>query len=349
MVISADENVSRRFTRIFLIILATGLAVSAGLALYVDPLATFGTGRLPPLLTNEREDKPKAFLRLDPSPQAIVVGSSRVMKLAPSCITELTGLPAFNFGFSNARVEDWDAVVAFYRDRSHAQLQELIIGVDVESFDNTETDRRLLSSTYFSSYLGGDSHISWDTASRALFSMQALSSSMTSIRRYLRTGTALHYTTGPDGFLTYPDWEEAVREGTFKQEPHIVELASRLQQEAVNNDFRKLSPSRVARFINLVKWAHAARVTVDVFIPPLHPAIVTAQAKGGQLVARTQELNTILLDLERDGLIRYLKVDKVEDFGGDLAGYFDGGHMMESNTSRLLLKMFHHSRGCGLT
>lgn len=344
MVLSADEYSSRRFTRVFVTILILGIGMTAALALYVDPFGTFGTGRIPPLLTNEREDKPKAFLALDPSPQAIVIGSSRVMKLNPACVRELTGIPAFNFGLGNAHMEDLVAVVRFYQARSRAPLRELIIGLDVEMFDNKEVDQRTLSSRSLAPYVGGDASLSWSTASRALFGMQAFEAAFTSIRHHMHPAGASHRTTGPDGLLTYPDWEGELRNGTFRQAPHLTEIAERLKNE--ENDFTKLSAPRVAMFLDLVRSVHQAGTTIDVYIPPLHPAVLAAWAKS-PLAARTLNVDEMLRDLEREGVIRYLKVNRVEDFGGDQAAYFDGIHMMESNTSRLLLKMFHREHGCG--
>jgi hypothetical protein len=261
-------------------------------------------------------------------------------------VSELTGIPAFNFGLSNARVEDWSAVLAFYRDRSHLPLREVIIGVDIDSFDNSETDRRLLTSSYLGRYAGGGSRLSWDTGTRALFSMQALRSSFTSIARHFGHGAAAHYSTGPDGFLTYPDWESAVRKGSFELESNLAALATRLPQEMAEADLGKLSPSRVALFTELVRALHQAGVGVDVFIPPLHPKLAAALGKT-PFQARTKDLDAALAELAREGVVRYIPIASVEDFGGDLAGYFDGSHMMESNTNRVLLKMFHREHGCG--
>src|SRR5690348_7094335 len=102
---------SYRFMRAFLAIVLVGLAASAAVALIVDPFGAFGTGgRIPPAVPNERESKPDAFLAAAAPPQALVLGSSRVMKLNPKCVEELTGFPAFNFGFGNNHVEDMYAV-----------------------------------------------------------------------------------------------------------------------------------------------------------------------------------------------------------------------------------------------
>lgn len=344
MVLSADEYSSRRFTRVFLTILILGMAATALLALFVDPYGTFGTGRIPPLLTNEREEKPKALLALDPTPQAIVLGSSQAMKLNPKCIQEVTGIPAFNFGVSSAHVEDLVAVVGFYRARSRVPLKELIIGADPELFDTKEVDPRLVSSHELGPYVASHSGVSWATATKALFGKQAALAAVTSIKHHVHAGPAGHRTTTADGMLVYPDWEAQLKKGTFQLAPHMADIAQRLKPD--EEAFTKLSASRIAMFQDLVRSVHQSGAMVDVFIPPLHPGVAAAWSQT-PIAARTKELDAVLQELDRQGVIRYLKIDRVEDFGGDPAGYFDGVHMMESNTSLLLLKMFHRDHGCG--
>src|SRR5262245_2704545 len=138
-----DPRAARQFTRAFLAIFTTAMAGTAAVAILVDPLHTFGTGRIRSVLSGERDEKPESYLSRTPPPSAVVLGSSHVLKLAPTCITELTGLPAYNFAFSNASIEDLSAVVGFIRARGRAALREVIIGVDVESFDDeVEVDQR---------------------------------------------------------------------------------------------------------------------------------------------------------------------------------------------------------------
>src|SRR5450432_2472618 len=105
-----ETRQARRFTRRVLAIVLLGMIFTTLMALLVDPLRVFGTGRIPSALTGERDEKPDAFVALDPPAQAVVLGSSRVMKLRPSCIAELTGYATYNFGLSDGLIEDRYAV-----------------------------------------------------------------------------------------------------------------------------------------------------------------------------------------------------------------------------------------------
>lgn len=356
---AAADHAARRFTRAFLAVLVLGLAGSAAMALLVDPTDTFGTGRIPSILTSERNDKPVAFRTIDPPPRAVVFGSSRVMKLRPSCITEITGLPAFNFGLSNAMVEDLMATYRFIRARGRAPLRELIIGLDVEVFDDrAEPDQRLHSAGELAEYLDDGAGLSFDTATRGLFSWQALRLAGSSLwaRLHPRSRPPAKLSYARDGFITYDIMEAEMTAGTFSAKQRFAEMAAKLSARRGTRDFTELSARRVAKFRELVAAAHADGVTVDVFIPPISAAMERILSPGdpgspgnrGRLAARRRELDAVLAELERAGQIHYLRVARVEDFGGDPAGYFDGVHMTEANASRLLLAMFHRSHGCGV-
>jgi hypothetical protein len=342
------DRASRRFSRIVLAVVVAGLAVSAGFALLVDPLRTFGTGLVPSVLTSEHYSKPRAFLKLDPPAQAIVLGSSKVMKLAPSCLRELTGVPAFNFGLSSSHVEDWAAAYRFARAEGKAPLRELVIGVDVDAFDNhAEPDARLLSSVYLRRYLDARWHMSWTTASRALFGWQALRFGLSSLTYHLvpsaRPEAKMRF--DDQGFVIYDAWERAMRNGTLDRAPLFAGVARNLHGKLAGKGFDALSPERVALFQDLVRSAHADGIAVDVFVPPFHPEL--AAIRDGPIVARAAESEKLLDDLEREGTIRYFHIRGIADFHGDPAGYFDGAHMTEANSSRLLLAMFHREHGCG--
>lgn len=344
----ADGVASRRFTRVVLGAVAAGLAISAGFAWLVDPLRTFGTGRVPSVLTSEHYGKPRSFLRLDPPAQAIVLGSSKVMKLAPSCLREVTGYPAFNFGLSSSHVEDWIAAYRFARAEGKAPLREVVIGVDVDAFDNhAEPDPRLLSSVYLRRYLDDRWHLSWGVASRALFGWQALRFGLSSLVYHvvpsLRPQARMRF--DDQGLVIYDAWERAMQSGTLNRAPLFAAVAEKLHGKLAGKGFDALSPERVALFRELVRSAHAAGIAVDVFVPPFHPEL--AALREGPIVARAAEVEQLLDQLAAEGSIRYLRVAGIADFHGDPAGYFDGAHMTEANSSRLLLAMFHREHGCG--
>ncbi|HEY1813800.1 MAG TPA: hypothetical protein VGG74_15720 [Kofleriaceae bacterium] len=341
-----DEELadSVRFTRVALAVALVGLVSTAAIAILADPLHTFGTGRIVSMLTSERDEKPATFLERRPPPEAIVLGSSRVMKLSPACLRELTGLPAYNFGVTDAQVEDLEAILGFVQSRAAVPLRELVIGIDVEAFDDRiEVDPRLLSSTLLRDYVP-ESHLSWDAATRALFGWQAFRYGLTSLR-YAITGRrpheSSHYT--PEGEIVYDDErsdESAMRE---RRAANIQRRTGKLVAEG----FARLSPSRLELFRDLVTSAKARGTNVHVFVPPLHRELVDIRNRG-PVPARLADLDRFLRALDVEHVIEYLAIKRVEDVGGDPEGYYDGNHMTEANATRVLLAMFHREHGCGI-
>jgi hypothetical protein len=344
-----DEQSSRRFTGLFVGTYVLMMLATAGLALAVDPLRTFGTSRVTSVLSGERDEKPELFLRSHPVPEAIVLGTSRVMKLRPSCIHEVTGIPSFNFGLSSSMVEDWMAVYRFVT--AHGRIRELIIGADVDAFDNRAevNDPRLTSAPYLRPYVEGSTGLSWTVATRALFGWQAFRYGVRSLQYYLLPKTkpveAMRFEA--DGYLRYDKIEDQLRRGVFDPRPRRDENARRFRGPMATTGFTKLSPYRLEMFKKLIRAAHEVGVRIDVFIPPVQ-ADIQAVLAGQPIENRRRELESVLRDLDREGSIHYMQVKTAADFNGDPDGFFDGIHMNDANNDRVILKMFGQSHGCGM-
>jgi hypothetical protein len=336
---------SRRFTQVFLIVLLGGLATTAAIAVLVDPFRVFGTGRIPTEVVNERVIKPELFLAASPPPQAIILGSSRVYKLDPRCVTELTGLPAFNFGVGNGNAEDWHAIMGFVHDSARAPLRELMIGIDVDAFDS-HSDHRLEIAPLLGKYIG-HGRLSWGEATRVLFGQDALQYGLRSIWFYLRPRDRGHPSYfGPDGLQFEPERDDQIRLGTYSFEAATAKQAKRIERLAADG-FDRLSASRVALFQAVVRAARASGAEIDVFVAPLSPVLANARSFS-QIPQREAELDVLLSQLEREGTLRYHRLAEVEDLGRDPVGFYDGAHMTGSTATRVLLRLFHRQHGCGL-
>lgn len=340
----ADRS-SARFTRIFLAIVLGGLAMTVAVALLADPFRVFGTARIPTEVVNERVIKPELFLAAKPAPQAIILGSSRVYKVDPACVTELTGLPAFNFGVGNGNVLDWYAILGFVHDRGRAPVRRLLIGVDVDAFD-THTDHRLEIAPELGRYVGHPG-LSWGEATRVLFGQDAFQYGLRSIWFTLRPQDRGHPNYfGPDGLEFEPGRDEAIRRGTYSFAGETENQARRIKRLA-SDRFDQLSPARVALFRAIIRDAHASGAAIDAFITPLSPVLAKARSFS-QIPERDAELDALLAELERDGMLRYHRLAEVLDLGGDPTGFYDGAHMTASTATRVVLRLFHRPHGCGM-
>lgn len=328
-----EDRSARRFTLVFLLVVLLGLSTSVAAAIVVDPSRIFRTGWIPSVLANDIETKPVEFRAIEPPPRAVVLGSSSVMKLRPACIEQLTGLPAFNFGLSGAVVDDMAVALRFIRSQGRAPIRELIIGIDVEAFDGRLSPiqgRRW--PVEVRDYLGAGSGLSFDSATSTLFGWKAFRLAGTTLWHHLHAGEPAQVSYSHDGFITYDVMEAQMRAGTFSPQQKSVDVTG----------YAALSKPRVAQFREMIAAAHTAGADVDVFIPPSSPR------NQSLLAPRARDVDALLSELERAGMIRYLRIARIEDVGGDPTGYFDGVHMIEANASRVLLAMFHRSHGCGI-
>jgi hypothetical protein len=253
------------------------------------------------------------------------------MKINPAEITRRTGLAAFNFAVTAATVEDHQAIVKFCFARDRRRIERLFIGVDPDAFHNEwPVSAALLRSADLGPYAGGSAPSRFND----LIGWSAINLSLRSLYQRLRFGPQLpRGVFGPDGFLTYPAWEQEVRAGTYRFEPMLAFTVSEYRDKF--QSFTSLDEKRKERFRELLRSAKRAEMEVDAFITVLHPRLVTALAST-HFGARARETRTFLAGLHDEGLLRFCNVAALEDFGGDPGEYFDGAHMTEANATKLL-------------
>lgn len=317
-------------------------ALAASAVVLLDPTGDLGTGLAPLVAPRDRDEKAAAFLRYHPGPEVLVLGSSHVMKLRPGCITELTGMRAFNFAVSGARAEDHLAILRFVLDHGAPALKRLIVGVDPEAFQPHELERVLKSHALWR-YAGRGASARWSALGLELLDRKVLIAGLHSIHLF-GMPPPRPYSLEPDGFLRYTLLEEQTRSGTLPFGGYLRSTISGYR--GMFRTFTALDPGRVAAFRELLAAARQRGIVVDAFIPPLHPELLRGLAGTPTFAARMGETEALLQSLEREGLLHRFDFGTLESFGADPREFFDGQHMMETNASRLLLKMHGKDAGC---
>jgi hypothetical protein len=154
------------------------------------------------------------------------------------------------------------------------------------------------------------------------------------------------YYFGPNGLQFDAARDQLIRRGTYPFKAETAKGAARLQGLAADR-FDELSPARVALFRTVLRDARAAGATIDVFMTPMSPVLTRARSFS-QIPQREADLDVLLSELERDGMLRYHRLAEVEDLGRDPEGFYDGAHMTAPTATRVLLRIFHRQHGCGL-
>jgi hypothetical protein len=310
------------------VFLAVILSV-AGVNLLVDPYGAFGTGLLPPITWQDREEKARLFEK-EPSRELLILGSSRVMKLDPLEARGLTGLTAFNFGVMAARPEDYLAVMRF-AVANGGSPRRIILGVDPEALaPNAPFDPRSQASRALAPHSPRGQRLQVLTGS--LIGWESLRASLHSLRtppsRRKRTSSYRG-----DGLLRYVVWDSLLKRNAFDgTEPRRNAIAVYRSRYA---GFDSLSTRRIGYLTELLEEARSRGIRVDAFVPPLAPSFMDSLSSS-TLRERVDDTRRLLSDLDRKGLLHAHDLFDVSQFGGDTAGFYDGTHVTPANASLLL-------------
>jgi len=324
-----------------------GLLVALALLVRVtDPLAAFGTGLVPPIVSADRDYKAALYRARTPRPEVVLLGSSRIKALRPACVSALTGRPAFNFGVNAGVAEDFVAIFRFMRSRPGFKVREILLGAEPEAFTGDPSFGRALAQSRalgpFVPEVGSDPELLWSD----LWSQASALAAVRSVWHYGFDRQKLpQEELAPDGFQTRPLWDDEIRNGRFPQ--HSAVLAS---SHAVRSRYlggNHLSPGRLAQLHELLEEARAAGVQVRAFVPPVHPAL-SRDAAGTALPGLTAELVGYLRSAEREGLIHYVETRSLSDFHGDSTLYYDAIHMTPDNADRLLTAVYNGRGRCAV-
>ena len=320
-------------------------AVLAALVRLTDPLAVFGSGLLPPVVSADRDYKAALYRGAPRRPTIIVLGSSRVKMLRPASIEALTGEPAFNFGVNAGVAEDYLAILRFLRSEPRFAVREILLGADPESFTGEPgAGRALLTSRILGRYAPRSSD---DLPAAAigvaeLLSSESVAAAFRSLRRRYWPGTELpQETIAADGWQDHPRWDAEIAHREFPQVERVRESVA-----AVSARYRsglRLSPARIALLERFLREARMSGIRVTAFIPPIHPEL--ERGGSGTLRSLTAEMVGVLRDAERRGLLRYAAISDAAGTTTDPALYYDAIHMMADNGDRLLTWLYCGGRG----
>ncbi|HEX6106745.1 MAG TPA: hypothetical protein VFZ26_14250 [Gemmatimonadales bacterium] len=330
----------RAFVATFLAVFAGLTCALAALVRLTDPLAVFGTGLLPPVVSADRDFKATLYRAADPRPGIVVLGSSRVKTLRPACIESLAGAPAFNFGVNAGVAEDYVAIVRYLRREPRFAVREMLLGADPEAFTGEPgAGRALLASRLLGDHaplIAATSLPLPVSAAADFLAWETVAAAFRSLRRHAFPGGELpQEAIGRDGWQTHPRWDAELAGGDFAQPARVRESVA-----AVSTRYRgglRLTASRLALLDTLLHEARAAGVMVTAFIPPVHPEL---ERSAGTLPGLTAEMVAVLERAERRGLLRYVRTSRAAGYSTDPGLYYDAVHMMARNGDRLLAWLY---------
>ncbi len=323
-----------RFVRVFLLLLALQLATVAGMNYLVNPRGMYATALLRPVVANVRAEKAYLLQHMQPKPQALILGSSRVMKIAPATVERLTGLRTFNAGNLTAYTEDHYVTLRYAVEQAGAQPRLLLLGLELESLhDHEPMNEFLLEVNPISAFLQkGETRygywkrvvnlLSWNESKLSLRSLRHWTVGSQSAEPALRID--------PDGRLVYVQLEKDLARGTLN-------LETLVQQSSVAairryETYRTLSADRLDYLHQTLRYARERNMRAVVFLTPIHHAV---RADLKSFAAKDAEFVAAIRDAAARWGAEFHDLRNVESFGGRPDGFYDGTHIDDGNADRL--------------
>jgi hypothetical protein len=333
----AEEQVWRGFVRRFLTALGAALVVIGAANYFVNPTGLHAPRLLPTVNWNVRATKAELLKQAAVKPQALVLGSSRAMKIQPGLVEELTGLPTFNATVEGAMTEDDYVMLRYAVERAGARPKLLLIGVDVESFHNARPSNVALAiSDELSELAPGGSRLSkWKKFTR-LYSWEETKLTWRSLRHAVVGYPTTWNRFDADGYLHYVLYERERAAGKYPLDRRIDVVAA--DYVARFQGYTQLDAARVGYLEDMIRYGQQRGARVVLFITTLHPRVITAVNSKGY-AARYAEVQQLLERLKRQYGVEVYDFSTTEKFGGQDDWFYDGSHIDERNADLITHRM----------
>lgn len=229
----------------------------------VNPFGLYPTDNFEPVVVNSRNLKADLYEATSPTPEIVVLGSSRSIPVDPAYIEAQTGQPAFNAAVTGGVPRDFLAFLRFMLALDKAP-QTFIVGLSV---DQLTLDYVPLEPDRLAPYVAADSSIISDVIYQAdnLFSLQQAEASVSSLLRE-REGL-------PDApeYITF----EANSMGYFNDPRPLDEAVAETLSGWIDYfDGKDLNPTAMNYLRLFLESCQQHDIDVVIYIAPYHPAVI---------------------------------------------------------------------------
>src|SRR4051812_4908222 len=330
---AAHAGLWRVFVRRFLLLLIALVVFIGLLNFIVSPEGIYPTALLPPVTWNMRANK--AELLAKANPEALLLGSSRLMMVKPSEVERATGLRTFNAAVNAAYAEDFYVLLRYAEERGHAQPKLVIIGVDVEAFHDHEPENEyLLQPNALGAFLqkGEARGAGWRRFTH-LFTVYQTKLSFISLFQRMGGKRGSNVEFNLDGSPVEDPWKKQIREGRFDRAKGLQAMIT--QYIGRWKSYTGLSSDRVDFLAAAVRYARAHGARVVVMATPIHPELRQALAAYGY-EERENLVHDDLRRLAQEEGAEFVDLSRPEIYGGTPEHFYDGVHQDEYNAERLM-------------
>jgi len=302
----------------------------------VNASGMFGWQVLEPIVWVARGEKVQLLQEQEQPIEALVLGSSRAMKIEPSKVEQITGLRTFNAAVNSARSEDYLAMLRWAVEDAYVVPKQVVLGLDVEAFHNAvPVDLRALSVPQLAAKLP------LRLAMQARVERLKRALGLPELRLALRSVANVDNRAAPDavfdqsGLLTYRGWDAQLASGTLDLAANVESSIRGYRSRFAG--FSALDEERVLLFEELLVFCDRQGIKLSAYITPVHPDIARDLALHSTYEERLMELRSLLAELGSRHRFDLLDASNIEAIGGSAEHFYDGGHPQVQN-NRLILE-----------
>lgn len=331
------KNPDLKFIAFFFISLAALSAVIFILAVLVDPYNIFGLNIFRPILLTNRSEKMKLLGAAEIKPQAIILGSSRIFKMDPAKMENLTGLKTFNASVSYARPEDHLALAKYIVKDLGITPKIFIVGLNAGEFNNDKIDSQTINNPSLRKYL----NINKKTLILTLLSTFKERFNANYLRDIFIT--IFWNSHGfPNPVITFDRNGGEVFDRNKRPDSKDIEITENIAYDLFK-DLPSLSPERKHNFEEFLEFTKENKIRVKVLILPLPSSIQKKLEKRTEYKKVSKELLEQMRLWEENFDIKVFDFSSVEKFNGFEEDFDDSTHPSHKNIdlmTEVMLKGF---------
>ena len=263
---------------------------------------------------SDRARKVDLLGRLTYKPRLVFYGGSRSLRIPPSFARSYAGLKAFNFAVQEGTTEDYWAISHHLVRRDPSGPLYVMWGVQPMILSDRQMDVALVRDGRLSRYFPAD-----------------LLASMNGGAPH----TWANRTFAADGHVTFDNYNRFEAAGRTLKES-LDAYIRRLLEKRGAGDVIPPGPSRAKQyFVDTLAYLNEHDCAPLIVIMPVHPRVIAA-VRDERWDERRANFMAYLVGLQDTYHFTILDFTFISRFGGDRALFYDGVHMKQENSRRLL-------------
>lgn len=302
------------------------------LSILIDPRGLFGTNLVKPITLTNRTEKMKSMAEQKMPLDILIFGSSRLFKMDPLLIEQLSGLKTYNASVSYARPEEHWSMLQYILNETAVRPKIILVGLHHAEFNNDPTEAQTIMSPLLRKYLP------ISRVQVALTAVKILKDSFSPL--YLRDMfLAIFWST-----VKHPEEQVTFDSNGYQNfDKNRAKNFARINQPplALFNTDGSLHPERKVYFKQFADLANKSNLQVIVFITPMPEEVIKQLTEQTTYETMRKNLLSFLGELAAQNKIILYDFSRIQNFNGLEDGFDDSTHPSYQNMDLIAKKIFY--------